>query len=125
MSSEGLLKKLEEISFRYDEVSKLIVDPEIISDMKRYVKLNREFKELEPIVQTYLSYKNVLSNIDSSKEILKTELDDEFREMAKLELDDLFQKKEKMDQDIKRLLIPKDPDDNKDVIIVLTHLYAN
>ena len=119
MSSEGLLKKLEEISFRYDEVSKLIVDPEIISDMKRYVKLNREYKELEPIVQTYLSYKNVLSNIDSSKEILKTELDDEFREMAKLELDDLFQKKEKMDEDIKWLLIPKDPDDNKDVIIEL------
>ena len=67
MSSEGLLKKLEEISFRYDEVSKLIVDPEIISDMKRYVKLNREYKELEPIVQTYLSYNNILSNINSSK----------------------------------------------------------
>jgi peptide chain release factor 1 len=119
MSDKGLLKKLEEISFRHVEVGKLIVDPEIISDMKRYVNLNREYKELEPLVIAYNNYKNILSNIDSSKDIIKNESDEEFKEMAKLELDELIQKKEILDEEIKWLLIPKDPDDNKNVIIEL------
>ena len=119
MSEGGLLNKLEEISFRHVEVGKLIVDPEIISDMKRYVRLNREYKDLEPLVAAYSSYKNILSNIESSKEILKNESDEEFKEMAKIELDELLQKKEILDEEIKWLLIPKDPDDNKNVIIEL------
>ena len=81
MSDKGLLKKLEEISFRHVEVGKLIVDPEIISDMKRYVNLNREYKELEPLVIAYNNYKNILSNIDSSKDIIKNESDEEFKEI--------------------------------------------
>ena len=76
MSKNGLLIKLEEISFRYDEVSKLIVDPEIISDMNRYVKLNREYKDLEPLIKVYNKYRNILSNIDSSKDIIKNESDE-------------------------------------------------
>ena len=103
MSEKGLLKKLEEISFRYDEVSKLIVDPEIISDMKRYVQLNREYKELGPVVEVYKNYKNILSNIDSSKDIIKNESDEEFKEMAKAELDELISSKDEIVEDAYKL----------------------
>jgi len=119
MSKNGLLIKLEEISFRYDEVSKLIVDPEIISDMNRYVKLNREYKDLEPVIKVYNKYRNILSNIDSSKDIIKNESDEEFKEMAKTELDELIVSRDEIEEEIKWLLIPKDPDDNKNVIIEL------
>lgn len=119
MSNNSLLNKLEAIAIRYEEVGKLIVDPEIISDMKRYVTLNREYKDLEPIVNAYHDYKNVIDNIESSKEVIKTEDDPEFKEMAKLELEELTQRKEELDEDIKWLLIPKDPNDNKNVIIEL------
>lgn len=119
MSDNGLLNKLEAIAIRYEEVGKLIVDPEIISDMKRYVTLNREYKDLEPIVNAYHDYKNVIDNIESSKEVIKTEDDPEFKEMAKMELEELSQRKEELDEDIKWLLIPKDPNDNKNVIMEL------
>lgn len=113
----SLLKKLEEINIRYDQVSEQIVDPEIISDMKRYVKLNQEYKELKTIVDVYKRYKDVLDNIDSSKEIIATETDREFVDMAKMELDGLLTEKTKMDEDIKIMLIPKDEEDSKNVII--------
>ena len=74
--------------------------------MKRYIQLNKEYKDLEPIIVAFKDYKNVLSNIESSKEMLK---DDEMKEMAKLELDDLQPKVEVMEEEIKLLLIPKDP----------------
>ncbi len=119
MSENGILSKLEAINIRYEEVGKLIVDPDIISDMKRYVKLNQEYKDLEPIVKAYHDYKNVLGNIDSSKEVIKTEDDPEFVEMAKMELEELQTRKEELDEEIKWLLIPKDPDDNKNVIVEL------
>ena len=119
MSVNNLLNKLEEIFFRYEEVEKLIVDPEIISDMKRYVQLNREYKDLEPVVLAYKKYDNILSNITSSKDIIKNENDEEFKEMAKMELDNLISGKEEIEEKIKWLLIPKDPDDNKNVIIEL------
>lgn len=115
----GLLNKLEAIKMRREEVGKLIVDPDIIADMKRYVKLNKEYKDLEPLVKAYDEYKNTLDNIDSSKEIIKTESDPEFKEMAKSELEELEARKTEMDEEIKFLLIPKDPEDDKDVIIEL------
>ncbi|MBL4706603.1 MAG: peptide chain release factor 1 [Flavobacteriales bacterium] len=115
----GLLDKLADISMRREEVGKLIIDPDVISDMKRYVKLNKEYKDLEPIVKVYFEYKNTLENIDSSKEIIKTETDPEFKEMAKQELDELLGRKVEMDEEIKMLLIPKDPEDDKNVIIEL------
>ncbi len=115
--SDNLLRKLEAINIRREEVAKLITDPEIISDMKRYVVLNREYKDLEPIVEAYNEYSSVLSNIDTNKEIIKTESDPEFVEMAKMELDELQSRKEEMDEEIKYLLIPKDPEDNKNVIM--------
>ena len=74
----SLLKKLEQISIRFDQVSEQIVDPEIISDMSRYVKINREYKELGTIVKVYNLYKDVIDNIDANKEIIATETDREF-----------------------------------------------
>lgn len=114
-----ILKKLEAISYRFDEVAQQITDPDIIADMDRYIKLNKEYKELEELVAVYKNYKNVVDNIASSKEILDGEEDPEMREMAKMELDELIPKKEQLDEEIKVLLIPKDPEDGKNVIVEL------
>jgi peptide chain release factor 1 len=117
--ADNFLPKLEAIKVRYEEVGKLITDPSVISDMKRYVSLNREYKDLEPIVVFYDEYYNVVKNIESSKEIIKNEKDEEFKEMAKLELDELLVRKNEMDEEVKILLIPKDPEDNKNAIMEL------
>jgi peptide chain release factor 1 len=113
----NLLGKLQAIKERWEEVGKMIVDPEVISDMKRYVKLNKEYKDLEPIVDTCNEYSNVLDNIESSKEILKNEKDEEFKEMAKMELDELTSRRDELEEEIKFMLIPKDPEDEKNVIV--------
>lgn len=112
-----MLDKLEAIRLRFEEVGQLIVQPEVASDMKEFTKLNKEFKDLEKIVVVYKDYKNVLDNIDSSKEVLKTEKDEEFREMAKMELEELEPRKVELEEELKYMLIPKDPDDSKDVIV--------
>ena len=112
-----MLDKLRAIKLRFEEVGQLIVQPEIASDMKEFTKLNKEFKDLENIVMVYNEYKNILDNIDSSKEILKTEKDEEFRDMAKMELDELEPRKKELEDQLKYMLIPKDPDDSKDVIV--------
>mgnify|MGYP003325643026 FL=1 len=117
MSDQSLLNKLEQISYKYDEISKQMVEPDIISDMKRYVSLNREYKELSEIVKVYHSYKDVLNNIDNAKLIIQTEKDLEFKEMAREELEDFQKTKLDLDEKLKWLLIPKDPDDNKNVIM--------
>lgn len=109
-----MLDKLESIKVRFDEVSELLVQPDVMSDMKRYIQLNKEYKDLEPIISAYKQYKNILSNIDSSKEMLK---DEEMREMAKLELDELQPQASEMEEEIKVLLIPKDPADSKNAVV--------
>lgn len=116
---QDLLDKLELIQVRFQEVGTLITDPDIIADMQRYVKLNKEYKDLEEIVVAYKTYKNTLENIKSSREVLATEEDPEFREMARMELDELEPKKEELEEQIKFLLIPKDPEDDKNVIVEL------
>jgi peptide chain release factor 1 len=116
---EDLLKKLEAIHYRFVEVGTMIVDPDIISDMDRYVKLNKEYKDLEEVDKIYFEYKNLLDNLKSSKELLEIETDPEMREMAKAEIDDLEQKRPTLEEDIKFLLIPKDPEDDKNAIIEL------
>ncbi len=112
-----LLEKLESIKDRYFEIEKLITDPKVIADMKRYIQLNKEYKDLEPIVEAYEDYRNVLENIDSTKEILSTEKDGDFRDMAKAELDELQDKKNELEEKIKWLLIPSDPQDSKNAIV--------
>ncbi len=112
-----LLKKYEGIKLRFEEVSNLIVDPDVISNVKRYVKLNKEYKDLKKIVDVFEQYKNVVDNIQSAKEILGSNEDAELKEMAKMELVELEPKKEKLEEEIKILLIPKDPEDSKNAII--------
>ena len=117
MSDKSLLDKLEQIAIKYEEIAKQMVDPDVISDMKKYVRLNQEYKDLKTVVETYNYYKNILNNINSTKELIQSEDDKEFRDMAKLELIDLQQKKVDSEEKIKWLLIPKDPNDNKNVIM--------
>lgn len=112
-----ILDKLEGVKMRFEEVKELITDPEVMADMKRYVKLNKEYKDLEPIISAYEKYKNLLSNIDTAKDIIENETDDELREMAKSEIEDYYQQKEKLENEIKFLLIPKDPEDDKNAIL--------
>lgn len=110
-------ERIAAIRDRFEEVSKLITDPEIVSDMKRYVRLNKEYKDLEPIIQAGDEYQNTVDNIASSKEILDTESDEEFREMAKAELSELEERKSALEEQIKYLLIPKDPEDSKNAVV--------
>ena len=112
-----LLSKLEAIKGRYNDVAELIVDPAIIADMKRYVKLNREYKDLEPYIEKYNEYKSVLENLKSTKEILKVERDEEFREMAKMELETLEKRNLELEEEIKVMLIPKDPEDTRNAVV--------
>lgn len=112
-----MLEKLGAIKDRFEEVGQLIVQPDAMSDMKAYSKLSKEYKDLEKIVRVYEDYKSVLDNISSAKEILKTEKDEEFRDMAKMELDELTPRQETLEEELKVMLIPKDPDDQKDVIV--------
>ena len=88
-----------------------------MSDMKRYVKLNRDYKDLEPVVNAYIEYKDILGNISSTKTILEKEKDPEFREMAKEEMDSLVEKRESLEEKIRMLLIPKDPEDSKNSVM--------
>jgi peptide chain release factor 1 len=117
MNSNLILEKLEGVKQRFDEVGKLISDHKIIADMKRYVKLNKEYKELEPVVKAYEEYKNILSNIENAKEILAEEKDEELKEMAKVELEELNRKIIPMEEKLKLLLLPTDPEDNKNAIM--------
>ncbi|ALO15903.1 Peptide chain release factor 1 [Salinivirga cyanobacteriivorans] len=112
----NLLEKLEGIKIRFEEVAELITDPEVIADVKRYVKLNKEYKNLEPIIETGNEYKLVLENIETSKEMLSGE-DEEMKEMAKMELEELEAKKDELEEKIKILLVPKDPEDEKNVVL--------
>lgn len=112
-----LLEKLQAIYHRYLEVEKLVNDPNIVSDMKRYIAVNKEFKDLRPLVEAYKNFKNTLDNIQSSKEILSTEKDSEFREMAKMELDELLEREKQLEEEIRILLIPSDPQDEKNAIV--------
>lgn len=117
MSENFILDKLRGVQQRFVEVGELITQPDIISDMKRYVKLNKEYKDLEPIVAAYKEYENLLSNIQDAKNILASEKDEEMREMAKMELDELSGKVEPLEDKIKVLLLPKEPEDAKNAVL--------
>ncbi len=112
-----ILTRLEGVKARFEEVGLLISDPMVITDMKRYVKLNREYKQLEPVIEAYNAFRNLVSNIDSAKEILSEEKDVELKEMAKEELDLYQQQIGLLEEDIKLLLLPNDPEDDKNAIV--------
>ncbi len=117
MSYNTLLEKLEGIKIKFDNITQQITDPEIISDMKRYVRLNKEYKDLEPLIEAYKKYKNIVDNIKSSKQMLAEEDDEEMKEMAKEELEELTAQVPVLEEEIKVLLIPKDPEDAKNAIV--------
>ncbi|KAB7729188.1 peptide chain release factor 1 [Rudanella paleaurantiibacter] len=112
-----MLEQLEAIRERFDEVAQQIVQPEVVSDQKRFMKLSKEYKDLEKIVNQYTAYKQLLAEIDNAKEIIATEKDEEFRELAKAELDELLPQREPMEETLKEMLIPKDPNDSKNIIL--------
>ena len=112
-----MLDKLEAIKERFEEVSQLLIQPDAMSDMKRFKTLNKEYKDLDKIVVVYKQYLNLLGNIENAKQVISTEKDEEFREMAKEELDELLPQREIMEEQIKEMLIPKDPDDSKNIIV--------
>lgn len=117
MSENTLLQRLEGLEHKFEEISTLITDPSVIADMKRYVKLNKEYRDLERIVSARKEYVRVLSNIAEAKSILETESDLEMREMAKMELEELEPQLPSMEENIKILLIPSDPEDSKNAIV--------
>ncbi len=112
-----MLEQLEAINERFNEVAQQITQPEIVSDMNKYKVISKEYKDLEKIVNKYKEYQNILSNIDSAKEVISTEKDEDFRDMAKAELDELTPQKESIEALLKEMLIPTDPDDSRNIIM--------
>lgn len=112
-----MLEKLEGIYERWKQVNEQMADPDVTSDMKKFIRLNKELKELQPIVNTYIEYRDVLGNLKSVKEILSNEKDEEFREMAKEEMAQLIDFKEKLEENVRVLLLPADPQDGKNAIV--------
>jgi peptide chain release factor 1 len=117
MASNMILERLEGVKTRFIEVGELLTQPDILSDMERYVKLNKEYKELQPIIEAYERYKLALLNIASTRELLSTEKDEEMREMAKAEFEELNNRIPDMEEEIKLLIIPVDPEDDKNAVM--------
>ncbi len=111
------LEKLEEIENKYDELTKILSDPEVFSDYTISQKYSKEQSDLEDVVQKIREYKKLLSGISEAEEILKTDNDDGLKELAKAEIDELKEKKPEVEKELKLLLVPKDPRDSKNIII--------
>jgi peptide chain release factor 1 len=112
-----MLNKLEVLEDKYKELSEKIADPEIINDQKVWQKFIKEHAELEPIIMKFREYKDVTNSIAESKTILQEESDEELRELAKMELSEMEEKVEPIEAELKVLLLPKDPNDDKNVIV--------
>ena len=112
-----MIEKLQIIQQRFDEVSDLIIQPDIISDQKQYVQLNKEYKDLRILTEKGDEYKALMANIAEAEEIIKDASDAEMVEMAKMQMDDAKSQLPALEEDIKFLLIPKDPEDSKNVVI--------
>ena len=114
-----MLDKLNVVEQRYNEVSDLIIQPDIITDQKKYIKLNKEYKDLGLLVEKKKEYESLISNKNEAEEIIKIEDDKEMLEMANEELKDSKEKIRLIEEEIKFLLIPKDPEDSKNVVVEL------
>ena len=119
MADSSLLNRLEGLDARYEEIGTLITDPSVITDQKRYVKLTKEYKSLENLLNAANKYKKLLTDIEEFKFLIANESDAEMREMAKEELDASEPLIPKMEEEIKLLLIPEDPEDSKNVVLEL------
>jgi peptide chain release factor 1 len=112
-----MIEKLQIIQQRFDEVSDLIIQPDIIMDQKRYVQLNKEYKDLKILTEKGEQYKTLLSNIAEAEEIISDASDAEMLEMAKMQLEEAKESLPELEEDIKFLLIPKDPEDAKNIVV--------
>ena len=112
-----MLEKLKLVENRFAELSELIIQPDIISDQKRYIQISKEYKDLKKIIDKGEVYKNLIANKSEAQEIISIEKDDEMIEMAKMQLEEVEAELPKIDEDLKVLLIPKDPDDSKNVVV--------
>ncbi len=112
-----MLDKLEAIKGRFENIGVSLTNPEVVSDQKRFSQLSKEYRKLEKIVTTYNQYKNAIDSLAFAKEVLETESDEELREMAKADLTNLETQKNDLEEVIRQLLIPKDPQDEKNVIM--------
>ncbi len=108
-----MLDKLEAIYDRFRNLEEQLSDPNVISDMDRFMKTNKQYKKLQPIIDAYKKYKEVLGNMETAKEMLK---DPEMKEMAEMELEELKPQCKELEEALKVMLIPKDPEDERDVI---------
>ncbi len=117
MSKENLLERLEGLVARYHEIGTQLGDPAVIADRKRFMQMNKAYKDLEQIVVAEKEYRQVINELAQAREVLSDEKDEDFRAMAKVEVDELEPRKEKLEEQIQILLIPEDPEDSKNAII--------
>jgi len=112
-----MIEKLEEIHKKYKEIEEQMNNPEVVVDVKRFIKLNKDYKELQPLVEAFENYRNILGNIESTKQILANDKDEEMRSMAKEELLMLNNQKDKLEEDVRMMLVPSDPQDKKNAVV--------
>lgn len=112
-----MLDKLEAIKQRWEEVGEMLLAPDVFDDMKRYARLNKEYKDLQKVVDAYHEYRKLTDNITNSQRMLQEEKDPDMLEMAKAELEELLPKKEPMEDAIRFMLIPQDPEDSRNAVL--------
>lgn len=112
-----MLDKLEQIFTRYENLAEQLTDPSVMGDVKRYAKLNKDYKDLTPIIEKYHIYRAVIQGIKSAKDVLENEKDEDFKAMAKAELDELAVKKTELEDEIRILMIPKEEEDGRNVVM--------
>ncbi len=112
-----MLDKLKAIKSRYLDVEQQLSDPGVVSDLKKYKSLNKEYKDLRPLIDAYHEYTNILSNVENNRNIVKNDDDPEMKEMAKMELNELESRETELLEEIKQMLIPKDPEDSKNAML--------
>ncbi len=117
MSENSILTRLDGLKLKYEEIGQKMTDPEVIMDIKRFISLNKEYKELQPIIETSDQFRTAMANLKEAKDIFSTEKDDEMKEMARDEISMLEPLVIKLEEHIKVLLIPKDPQDDKNAIL--------
>tara|TARA_B100001248_G_scaffold193347_1_gene148358 strand:+ start:1742 stop:2809 length:1068 start_codon:yes stop_codon:yes gene_type:complete len=112
-----VLEKLKVVENRFAELGELLIQPDIISDQKKYIQLSKEYKDIKKIIDKGKFYKNLIANKSEAQDIISNEKDDEMIEMAKMQLEEVDTKMPKTEEELRVLLIPKDPDDSKNVVV--------
>lgn len=117
MADNSILTRLDGLKLKYEEIGQKLTDPEVIADVKQFIQFNKEYRELEPIIEASEHYRTAIANLTEAKDILANDKDEEMREMARGEIAELEPKIETLEEEIKLLLIPKDPQDAKNAIV--------